>query len=303
MHGVAVSKIQLRLIWELQRKGYQLGAAPQDGFLYFVKVWGGAFGMGHMISVFLEETDDMLSVSFNVNAPQAIYGMQRRDIQETVLAGEEGQIQREMFITDFILDIIGKACYEAADARQDKCEIRIGYRTFREPLVCPNCGTVCGTDFKVENDECREDIIHNEREYQYSQTFTKEELGTLKISGKKVKDHMVENESYERIILCEGIEEIGWQGIARCDRITELEIPSTVRHIGYLFCCDCRQLRKVRFMGPCPTGMERAFDDCWKLEEISVPRKYLEDYRKIFGKQEIGSKINKIEHKYKLVAW
>ena len=90
MHGVAVSKIQVRLIWELQRKGYQLGAAPQDGFLYFVKVWGGAFGMGHMISVFLEEADDMLSVSFNVNAPQAIYGMQRRDIQETVLAGEKG---------------------------------------------------------------------------------------------------------------------------------------------------------------------------------------------------------------------
>ena len=103
-NGVTLQKIQFRLIWEIQCQGYQLGAEPEDGFLYFVKVRE-ELGLGYMVSIFLKETDEKLSVSFKIN------GINRGDRDSLVLIYDGDKVKR-VFITDYILDVIGKACTE-----------------------------------------------------------------------------------------------------------------------------------------------------------------------------------------------
>lgn len=280
MHGVLLPKLQIRLIWEMQRAGYLLGAAPEDGFLYFLKLLDGPFGICHMIPVFMKENDGKLSLSFHIGVGQAISGMQRGDIDESVrpIAGQ--QARERIAIEDYIIQVLEKACNEGSLKTSANHVIDCIFGVRRETPVWPGFGTESRNDINIDND-----LI---------------EMGTVTIRGKEMKDFQLNNAMYSQIILAEGIAKIGWQGIARCDRITELEIPSSVREIGYLFCMNCKKLSYVKFLGPCPEGMERAFEGCEKLEEISVPEKYSDEYRIILLN---NTKSDNTGHNYKITTW
>ena len=95
----------------------------------------------------------------------------------------------------------------------------------------------------------------------------------------KIADNAYDGRYFKAIIIPNTVKEIGWQGIARCENISELSIPDSVQKIGYLFCCDSPLLERVIFHGRCPEGLERAFENCPNLKTISVPEQYKDVYR------------------------
>ena len=206
--------------------------------------------------------------------------MQREDIDESVRPIDGLQAGERIAIEDYIIQVLEKACNEGGleTSADNVIDSISGVR--RDTPAWPGFSMDCRTDRNMDND-----LV---------------EMETVTIRGKEVIDFQLNDAMHSQIILAEGITKIGWQGIARCDRITELEIPSSVREIGYLFCMNCKKLSYVKFLGPCPEGMERAFEGCEELEEIAVPEKYSDEYRKVLSN---NTKSDNIGHNYKVTTW
>lgn len=86
------------------------------------------------------------------------------------------------------------------------------------------------------------------------------------------------------ILLSDNLTEIGAHVFNECENVVSLEIPAGVQNIGSDFCYRCLFLRSVTFQGPCPEGLEKAFVECWRLNEIFVPQEEIEKYKKALPK-------------------
>ncbi len=88
----------------------------------------------------------------------------------------------------------------------------------------------------------------------------------------------------KEIILPDDLLVIRANTFAFCMNLEQLSIPASVKSIGKKLCFRCLHLKSVKFLGPCPEGLENAFEECWRLKEISVPASDLAAYQKAIPK-------------------
>lgn len=82
----------------------------------------------------------------------------------------------------------------------------------------------------------------------------------------------------ETVIIFDKVDRIGDDRFFEFD-FSVLTVPASVVSIGKKFCYHCTKLRTVYFAGACPEGLEQAFSECWRLDEIIVPAEEIENYR------------------------
>lgn len=96
---------------------------------------------------------------------------------------------------------------------------------------------------------------------------------------KKIADKQFSNELYKGYILPDTLEEIGRAVFNECRNLEYIEIPSSVKRIAGQFCKNCKKLKSVKFLGPCPENMIGAFSGCDSLTEILVPEAFVDQFR------------------------
>eukprot|EP00980_Cylindrotheca_fusiformis_P015503 scaffold4394_cov138-Cylindrotheca_fusiformis.AAC.1 len=77
--------------------------------------------------------------------------------------------------------------------------------------------------------------------------------------------------SLARLVLNEGLEEIGCEAFIGCNSLTEVEIPSTVRVIHRRAFSQCRLLARLVLNEGLELIGEAAFEDCDCLTRVDVP--------------------------------
>ena len=68
-----------------------------------------------------------------------------------------------------------------------------------------------------------------------------------------------------------GLEELGYQACAFCQRLEEIELPGSLTAIGTRAFQHCQNLRTVRIPYSVSRIDDYAFLDCWKLESVDLP--------------------------------
>lgn len=135
-------------------------------------------------------------------------------------------------------------------------------------------------DFEDEDDDETEEDIAWLKAIQDERIWKEEEQRHTRtvITGNIIKNGEYAHVPSMEIILPDGLETIGDNVFFECKDITSLTVPASVKSIGKDFCFHCTKLRSVRFLGRCPEGLENAFRECWRFDEIIVPREEEERY-------------------------
>lgn len=89
---------------------------------------------------------------------------------------------------------------------------------------------------------------------------------TIKDGAKTIADKAFVLGKFEKLNLCDGLENIGKQAFMGCTKLTEVTVPASVKRIGKGAFEACRGLKKVVFAGKPPENYESAFDDVSRLE-------------------------------------
>ena len=281
------------VIRRLGDAGFVLGAEKRNNFLYFLKVWAGAFGACEMISIFITEKGEEVEIKVNGLDEYAIPGMVRNDIDMGVNPAAIIFTTAELISNStqeyMIRGIVEFSCKECG-LKFKAPDIEYRCTAFSTPMPCPYCGSMCEYDHCAEVVRQLEEYMEKLKSSEIKPKITPGKIDVitdpLSILGndKKIYDNEYDGAIYQTITIEDNVEEIGWQGIARCSKLEELTIGASVRFVGYLFCCECHKLRKVQFNGPCPEGLERAFEGCPELKHVRVPESELEKYRQALTK-------------------
>ena len=110
-----------------------------------------------------------------------------------------------------------------------------------------------------------------------SNGFLKEPVDILvipnQIGGNQVKSvKNIRISNVNKIIVEEGIEELGFAAFANCYSLTNISLPKSLKHIGESAFCDCRSLSYINI----PNEVEKidyyAFGGCKALKEVVIPK-------------------------------
>ena len=139
-------------------------------------------------------------------------------------------------------------------------EAKILYRDKIAPLLAKN---------KVE--ECT-DLL-----YEMNTNTSKEvlaglcEMGYAFVGYKEVPGEALEYSKITKVVIPEGVEEIGSDAFAHCESLTHIEIPEGVKKIGYYAFYECKELTAVQLPNSLYDIDSHAFDYCASLTSVYLP--------------------------------
>lgn len=95
--------------------------------------------------------------------------------------------------------------------------------------------------------------------------------GVMRISGNGKVHKFIADAVVKRIIVEDGIEEIGQEGLAGFGEVTEIQLPASVKKVGEWAFRACKNLNKIVFSeGLEEMGKEVFFEDS-ALKEVELP--------------------------------
>lgn len=101
--------------------------------------------------------------------------------------------------------------------------------------------------------------------------YTIDSDGVMRISGKGKVQKFTAAAEVKKIIVEDGIEEIGQEGLSGFGKVTEIQLPSSVKIVGEWAFRTCKSLNKIVFSeGLEEMGKEVFFEDT-ELKEIELP--------------------------------
>ena len=78
------------------------------------------------------------------------------------------------------------------------------------------------------------------------------------------------NEQIKKVIIEEGVENIGNYAFSGCSNLEEVELSNTIVSIGNVAFADCKQIKKIEIPSSIEEIKNRAFEDCTGLKEIII---------------------------------
>lgn len=101
--------------------------------------------------------------------------------------------------------------------------------------------------------------------------YTVDAEGVMRISGNGKVHKFIADAVVKRIIVEDGIEEIGQEGLAGFGEVTEIQLPASVKKVGEWAFRACKNLNKIVFSeGLEEMGKEVFFEDS-ALKEVELP--------------------------------
>lgn len=123
----------------------------------------------------------------------------------------------------------------------------------------------------LSSDHAHADSITTQGKCGDNAVYTVDSEGVMRISGKGKVHKFIADAEVKKIIVEDGIEEIGQEGLAGFGAVTEIQLPSSVKKIGEWAFRTCKSLNKIVFSeGLEEMGKEVFFEDT-ALKEIELP--------------------------------
>ena len=95
--------------------------------------------------------------------------------------------------------------------------------------------------------------------------------------------------NYKKIVLCEGIEEIGDRAFIDCSALEDIELPSSLKRIGKEAFRECCELREIAIPENVREISDLCFYKCHCLENVSLPNNLLSIGNKAFENSQLIS--------------
>ncbi len=185
----------------------------------------------------------------------------------------------------------------------DWVEYRFDYSDFKR-LCRAICDKDIATDKLIEDNKKLKNNCKREDIYNYITTLENdaEPILTIKGEGGIITSGDTKNlDKVKKVIIEDGVREIGERSFENCKCIEEVVIPQTVTRIHELAFSGCENLESIVL----PKGLEeirlRAFGDCKRLKEVEIPKGITEVADGLFGDCEglqsvvLPSELKKIE--------
>lgn len=99
----------------------------------------------------------------------------------------------------------------------------------------------------LSSDHAHADSITTQGKCGDNAVYTVDSEGVMRISGKGKVHKFIADAEVKKIIVEDGIEEIGQEGLAGFGAVTEIQLPSSVKKIGEWAFRTCKSLNKIVF--------------------------------------------------------